>query len=1162
MGSMIRNDSGLIVHRGSRTERLAEELAAHLEAAHPANPLQAQTVVVAHPGLRRWLLGEFARRPGVRGGHGIAANYKMIEPWEWLERTARHVLGDAAFVGSPYRKEFLRWHIFQALPALESAQVAAYLADADGERRRFHLAEHLAGLFTQYLIYRPEWILRWECGPSRDDDWQAALWRRVRAAIGAPHRAHRRQELLAALASEDDGEELPLHVFGVSHLQPDILDAFRALATRRCVHLYFPDPCREYWADLRTRRELLKMQGDPEALYYEIGHPLLVSLGRMAQYFCVVLDDLDATIARDALDEAEPLAHTPSLLARLQSSIRCCRPELVGAPFHANVENAEKLHQRLLTLRVDASLRVHACHTRLRELETLKDALLRALADDVTLQHRDIVVMAPDIAAYASYLPAVFGAAARYDADPAHIPWHLADVGLARVHPLMNAFLRLLDLAESRFGASEVMDFLDVPAVARRFGIDADGRETLDRCVRRAHIAWGLDADMKAQAGAAPIEANSWQFGFDRMYAGLLVGQDMPTVTIDGILPLQGISGTAAEALGQLDRLLGELRGARSGFAVPRPLTAWSDWLLDRIDAMFQADPRNDDEQAALDALRRLVADLAIQADAAGQEALPWAVVRDALRGALEDLSERQPFLLGGVTFCGLVPQRSIPFRMVCLIGMNEGEFPRPSGDAGLNRMLAEPRRGDRDTRSEDRYLFLEALMSARDRLHISYIAEGVRDAKPRNPASPLAELLQFLDEQHGLQADDALPRPWLLRHPLQPFDARYYRRENDVAENGSPRHDPRLFTYVRTFADAGGNRQHRVGNFLDLGSAAAAREAGADVSLMALKQYWRDPARDMLLRGAGLSLDALNDDSWPDREPLEATTDRRERVERQLLFDALAAGESDLPSAPPAWLGLSGALAAGAVGELAYAQARENALAALGPARAALGERPLREPQSIDLDLGDGLRLTGIVERVFRTAAGARCLFDAKPAGVAGFRELLPFYIDLAALRLASGAAVSAYFVEKGKKGGQPAVPPALLEAIQSQSDAQLRGGLRGLIRASQATHEHPTLFFPKTAWEWATADADKRDAAARKAWQSDDFARAGERDYAPGYAGLLARDLDFLDRNSPAHAGFVAVIELVAGVLDPQHRVLLREPTVAEAVAASPRAARKAKP
>src|SRR6185437_11478571 len=213
-------------------------------------------------------------------------------------------------------------------------------------------------------------------------------------------------------------------------------------------------------------------------------------------------------------------------------------------------------------------------------------------------------------------------------------------------------------------------------------------RDALEAWLRRARVAWGLDAAMKAEAGAEAIDANSWQFGLDRMYAGLIVGDDGGDRLLDDILPLKGVSGGATEALGQLDRLLGELRRARAAFAGERPLAGWSEWLLQLIDALFLADPRDEAENHALDALRRLVADLGNQAAETGLVAtLPWSVVREAL--------------LGGVTFCGLVPQRSIPFRVVCLLGMNEGEFPRAGQDAGINRIPRQPRPGDRDTCNE-----------------------------------------------------------------------------------------------------------------------------------------------------------------------------------------------------------------------------------------------------------------------------------------------------------------------------------------------------------------------------------------------------------------------------------------------------------------------------
>ena len=1088
----------LTVHRDSRTEVLADKLARTLEQTRPQNPLAPQTIVVAHLGLRRWLLGEFAR--GDR--RGIAANFDMILPWRWLECTARALLGDAALIDGAWRADSLRWHILAALPALDSAPLRAYLAGDDGERRRFQLADHLAGIYTQYLIYRPDWILGWERGAERDD-WQAELWRRLRRSIAQPHRAQRRETLLAALASRGDGESLPLHMFGASHLAPDVLDSLHVLSVHRPVHLYFPDPCRQYWADFTTQRELLKRQPDGADLYYEIGHPLLVSLGRMAQDFFIQLDARGVELGGDesAIDPPQ------SLLGAVQASIRDGDPALVAGVARGD----------------DASLRVHACHARLRELEVLKDALLGFLADNADLQHRDIVVMAPDIAAYAPYLGAVFGEPAQYAEDRAHIPWHLADVGLAHSHPLFAAFSSVLDLAESRFAVSQIMDFLDVPAFARSFGIDAGARETVERLLRGAHIAWGLDAAMKAQAGAAALDENSWAFGFDRFYAGLIAGNDSGGELLEGILPLPGVGGGDGEVVGRLDQLLGALRRARDGFATPRSLLSWRDWLLELVDGLFMADVRDDGETRALETLRRILAAFGDQADAAGREALSWRVVREAVRGELDKVSERQPFLLGGVTFCGLVPQRSIPFRVVCVLGMNEGEFPRQSGDAGLNRMRKEPRRGDRDTRHEDRQLFLEALMAARECLHVSYIGEGVQDGKRRNPASPLAELLQFLDQQHG-GADAEPARPWLIRHPLQPFDVRYF-------DGG----DPRLFSFNAAFAQEATPVAGMP--FIDIGLPSSAMPAAPrEVALAWLKKFWRDPARAQLRDDAGLSLDALDSDSWPDREPLDAKLDRRDGVERRLLWAALASGAAQLPPLAPDFLARSGVLAAGAAGARAYAQARDQVQALLAAARKTLGAQPQALEQAIDVDL-DGIRLTGSVG-VWRGGDGSIHLFGAKPGGEAKVGDMVQFYIDFAAAKLAGNIAGLFLESEKKKDGSWVARPPKLLEAILRQNERELRSGLRQLIDLAQT----PGLLFPPyTAWDWLKSTPQAREANARKRWEGGEFGPASERIFS-GYAALVARDLDFLDAGSPAHARFASACAAVAGVLDPQRRVLAR--------------------
>jgi exodeoxyribonuclease V gamma subunit len=1098
---MESRESRLTVHRASRTERLAEELIVNLRAQRPANPLAPQTIVIPHLGMRRWLLQTIAKSEP----RGIAANIDTQLPWQWLQATARSILGDAALVGGDYSVDTLRWHIHAALGGVSVPILDAYLDGEDRARRRFQLAARLADVFSQYLVYRPDMILLWERGESRDD-WQAQLWRRVRARIQAPHRAERLSALIQALHRGGDGQSEPLHVFGVSELPPDVLASTRALAAHRDIHVYFPDPCRQYWTFLRPRRAILA-QENAEALYFEVGHPLLASLGRVGQDFSLALDDADDH--RDPLDDDDAPARIATRLHAVQESIRHLEPDLVRDAYVSPPD-----------ARTDASLRIHACHTRLRELEVLKDQLLGFLADDATLQPRDIVVMAPDIAAYAPLLPSVFGDAARYVDGAGVIPWHLADVALARTHPLFDGFTRLLDLPDSRFRVSEVLDWLEISAVARRFSFDASAREAIEPWLRRAHVAWGLDAEMKGETGAAPIDANTWSFGFDRLYAGWLAGNDAASLIDGTIAPLPGVAGGGVDAIGRLDRLVGTLRSLRESMRAERTLQAWSDWLIGAIDVLFLADTRDDREDEAMDSLRRVAGSLATQADAAGaSETFAWSVVREAVGEALRAIPDRQPFLLGGITFCGLVPQRAIPFRIVCLLGMNAGDYPRSANDSGLNRMVSQRRRGDRDTRQQDRYLFLEALMAARQALHVSYLGEDVAEGGQRNPASPLAELLEFLDQQAGIAADDEkTDRPWLIRHPLQPFDVRYF----------APAHDPRLFSFDAAHAQRSGEVRTAFVDF-DAPRSAPAIETN-DIPLQSLITFWRDPAKAILRDGHGIALDALDADANMDTELLTPKLDRRERLEERLWRDAFREGAEEVPDAPPAWLAHGGLLPAGDLAARAYLRLRERATGLLAAVRDLVGTDAKEIRESISVRVGDE-RLIGTVDRVFRRAEGTLCLLHTH-AGEVSFKHVLPFFIEWAVLRLSSGhVALSAAFLACDKTG--VSMPP-LCERIVAQEPAQLAHGLRELISMMRLSTQSPPFLIPKTSWAWVNAQGDDRDAKARTAWRGT-FGQKGELAYEPSYAALLARGSGFPDPGSRGFAEFVRTNEWITRILDP---------------------------
>jgi exodeoxyribonuclease V gamma subunit len=1096
-----RASEGITVFRASRLEALLEPLDHLLRTQAPATALAPQTVVAAHPGMRQWLAGALARHRGVGD---IVANLEIVLPSTFLDGLAREVLGGRAVSPRAWRRESLRWHLHALLERPADPVLRAALEGGDAGLRRFQLADRLARIYTQYMAYRPDWLRDWAAGKRGFDaaGFHPALWKALRQRLGADlHRGERLVALAAGLraAPPVPDADQPLHVFGLSHLAPAELAVLQALAVQRPVVLYVPDPCREFWAGLRSDQARLKaLADDPhsedsEAYFLEQTHPLLAAWGRLGQHFMLQLQDLEARLdVRHFRDEAGADRPPVSRLARVQESLRRLEPALTRTDERAPAAR-----------RADASLRVHACHTRLRELEVLRDVLLKARTDDPSIEPADIVVMAPDIAAYVPLLPAVFGPAGESGGD---LPYHLADIPLARASSLLTGFRRLLSLPASRLTAPELLDFLGQPDVARRLGLDADALEILARWLAGARAAWGLDPAFRAAMGVPARPENTMAWAMDRLVTSFVFGDEAAEPVHhfpdqSAVAPVPGVGGGAALALGALDHLLQQVAGLRADAAAMLPASAWARRLEDRVDALFQEDPADAGAREAMASLRALLRSLATEPRDAGLDPpLSFAVVRSWLEEKLDAVPSRQRFLAGGITVCGMVPQRAIPFRVVAVLGLNEGEYPRGDVDAGLDpiRQSGLRRLGDRDTRSDDRYLFLETVMSARDVLHLSHVGRDVHDGRARNPASPLAELMAALPPGEGGQAPD-----WRVEHPLQPFDARYF----DAG-------DPRLFTFDAAQAgmvggDAGAARL--------LSDAPAPRDdAELEAPLDALRRYFRDPARHVLATRLRARLDALDEDALAEDEPLEARLGPLDRAARGLCLAALSDPEFDLDEMPPEHLVLGGVLPAGALGARAWraeadaasqlvavAKSREDAASLFQPALAPLVEAPA-------LCRGIGrFRLTGELAGV-RERDGTLWVFEAFPHRKEekdlGLGERIGLFLAWALLRLAPENAQRRVRVcALLPKAGTP-----WQDRLRADDEAffNASGELRELLAQGLATRVQVLLeawarppafapwYFPRTS-EAALAGKDVEDAWGR------------EREYAPGYARLLGRGL-----------------------------------------------------
>ena len=1003
---------GMVVLHGNHLESLRALVVEWMRRA-PLAPLENETILVQSNGMAQWLRYALAAHPDAElPGCGIAAALDMQMPSRFVWSAYRTVLGtDQVPLESPFSKRPLLWRLMRLLPAcLEQpafAPLREFLRDDDlsggGDlRKRYQLAERLADLFDQYQVYRADWLTDW--GGGRDvlrnargqeqpldegNRWQAELWRALQADVGPEQQGFSRAavharylERLRGLEARPAGLPRRVIVFGISSLPGQILEALEGLARFTQVLVCVHNPCEHYWADIVADKDLLRATrnrqsrkpGSPaeldEHLLHNHAHPLLAAWGKQGRDYIGLLDEHDdperyarvlQPLEWERIDFFEPHGDG-CLLHQLQDDIRGLRPL------------AETRETWPPVAPDDTSIQFHVAHSPLREVEVLHDRLLAHFEADPALRPRDVIVMVPDIDLYAPHIEAVFGQVERD--DPRHIPYTLSDQGPRGRDPVLIALEQLLTLPESRVGVGDLLDLLDVPAVRRRFGLGEDDLNTLHQWAAGAGVRWGLDAGQRAGLGLPEgLEQNTWRFGLRRMLLGYAVGDQGPW---QGVEPFDEVGGLGAALLGPLDELITALSTAWERLREPHAPEVWARHLRELLETFFA--PVTDAELLVLDGLHEALEQWLEDCRAGGlEEALPAAVVREQWLASQEDSGLGQRFLAGSVNFGTLMPMRAIPFRVVCLLGMNDGDYPRSPTPVDFDLMAQDYRPGDRSRREDDRYLFLEALLSARRQLHVSWVGRNVRDNEPCPPSVLVGQLRDHLaagwrpaDPGEGGGGD--LLAQLTTEHPLQPFSPRNF------PTDGEERRDTRHFTYAREWEAVHAPavaREPEPALILPPEPEDDVRGLGRDD----LVRFLRDPVAVFFRHRLGVVFDE-EEAPAEDLEPFGLAGLDQWQVRQQLVARALQAGEDPQPwpavlEQEALRLQRAGRLPLGAAGELEREAMCDEALRLLERIHERLAAFPERCPAARPLRLEHAGRAFEAEPPALRVGGGASVHLD-----------------------------------------------------------------------------------------------------------------------------------------------------------------------------------------
>jgi exodeoxyribonuclease V gamma subunit len=782
------------VYESTRFESLWSEFERGI-ASPLSSPLAPELIVVPARGWESW----FNRRLAAR--RGCWAQFRFLLPGQWISETLENCL--SAEEAPNREQDALTWIIASQLPGLLDDEafgaVRSYLFQPEGgtdPQRLIDLSRCISELFDRYLLHRPDLIAAWYQGvdwPECDVPappaaaWQRRLWQAI------TRDSHRRYRSVSAMSVDlkDAIEQSPgrvperLSVWLCGNVVPAHLRFLEAVGEHCHVGLYVLTPACEYWGDMYGRRQLLRrLREHPQSLrqfcqehHVDLLHPLLASMGELSRQQQMLMVDLDSAPWRirdlaadsfedsDSFDEVDsPESQDSTLLAELQSDI------------HLATEPDQRPLPR------DNSVRIHSCHSAIREVEVLHDRIRDVLEEDSDLAPEDVAVFSSDIDSYAPLIQAVFGLTRPGAAG--HIPFQIAGRSARRTRPMIDGWLKVLEVFESRVSSSDILDLLNTEVVRTRVGLDSSEIEKVAEWLDDAGIRWGLDAIHRESENLPGTDLNTWEFGLDR----LTLGYAMPPASVQlvgQVSTVDRVEGLAGATLGRLWSLIKRLRQWRERIEQDRPLAEWRD-PLSRIAGDFLAtDLDETGYQIGLDAIDQM-ATLA----GAGEFDTPvsFAVaVREMTRQL--DSASAASFRAGGVVFCDMNAMRSLPCKVIALLGMNDGMFPRGDRSVGFDLMRFQRILGDNRPRDEDRHLFLEAVLSAGDRLIITCQGQDVRDQRPRPPSVPVQELLDVLSQTDGVEfgddtddgAEDGLRETLFIRHPLQAFGPQYFDGEGHV---------------------------------------------------------------------------------------------------------------------------------------------------------------------------------------------------------------------------------------------------------------------------------------------------------------------------------------------------------------------------------------------
>ncbi len=718
--------------RSNRLIHLGNEIAERLRSEREGDPFISDNIIVPNLDTSNWLKLHIAEQ------NGFSGNTRFMLPAEWMWHSIRELKPELP-KELPSDPEPMKWTLFSLLsdPGVRNHfpllhKFVNRQPNENREEAMLQLAGRLASLYDKYLVYRPAMILRWQNGHTGkgDERWQAELWNMMNArwkGIHSDEKSLNRAELYELLRKQSSGgatrNQSPIFIFNPGLMPLPVAQVLREQGTHRNITLFLISP-----SPTSDAHPLLEMFGDESA-----------AAGKLYR-----------------IDKAET-------------------KDLFKPDFSQDSSNAARIRNSLLTAESGISLHtndgsipgieIHSCHSPLREIEVLHDALLRLLESDEHLQPDEILVVTPDLEKYLPHIHAVFG-----NPEPGlpAIPYHAGSSGGSSL--MDRALLHLLSMPGSRFGFNDVMDFFLMDPVLDKFGLTESSASLVREWMKENHVYWGFNAEHRMEWNQPGSDVQTWKAALRRGWLGQMMATAPGEFARNTLLFPAITTSEERESWAAFSAFMEKLHQTAQEAKGQKSAAEWCDLVDLWCDRFFSPRSLMDYKRAGGSGTDRIRE----SAKLSGLDHnIPFQLIRSDIEEQMNRKTSGRARLHRGVTFSNMVPVRSLPFKAIALIGLNEGAFPRKENTPEYDLMGQQPEPTDRNHRNEDKNLFLESLLAAETYHYCSYIGQSAVDNEPIPPSPILSGWVSFLSELTGLDEDQIIQKESLSLFSLNNYKNR-----------------------------------------------------------------------------------------------------------------------------------------------------------------------------------------------------------------------------------------------------------------------------------------------------------------------------------------------------------------------------------------------------